>query len=168
MNRKLQWFYAGFRNIVYLTCLLVILFSLPVQKGLADQAAVIIRVAVTGSDLADCGPNSNPCRTIQYAVNKAGASGYIVTVAEGVYTYNLSADQCSWAITPAVVCIVDKNITLLGGYDPSNWYISDPANHKTVVDGQNSVRGVMIIQYNSTASLVLDGFTIQNGLAQGA
>jgi hypothetical protein len=167
MSRKLHWFLASLRHIVFLACILVIPFLLPEQKGLADQAAVIIRVAVTGSDSADCGPDSKPCRTIQYAVNKAGVSDYIVTVAEGVYTYNPAADQCSWAITPAVVCIVDKNITLLGGYDPSNWYISDPANHKTIIDGQNSVRGVMIIQYNSTASLVLDGFTIQNGLAQG-
>jgi hypothetical protein len=167
MNRKLQWFYTSFRLIVLFACILAISFSLSEQKGLADPAAVLIRVAVTGSDTSDCGSDSKPCRTIQYAVNKAGASDYIVTVAEGVYTYNQSADQCSWAITRAVVCIVDKNITLLGGYSPSNWYISDPVNHKAVIDGQNSVRGVMINKYNSTASLVMDGFIIQNGLAQG-
>jgi hypothetical protein len=167
VNHKVKWFYAGLRPIVYVACLLVISFSLPEQKGLADPAAVLIRVAVTGSDTTDCGTDSKPCRTIQYAVNKAGASDYIIVVAEGVYTYNSSADQCSWAITPAVVCIVDKNITILGGYTTSDWSTSDPTNHVTVIDGQNLVRGLMIIQYNSTASLVMDGFTIQNGLAQG-
>jgi hypothetical protein len=167
MNLKLQLLFAGLKRLVILVGLLVIFFTPPEQKSLANPAATYIRVATTGTDSSSCGSDSIPCRTIQYAVNKAEASGYIVTVAEGVYSYNQSADQCSWAITRAVVCIVDKNITILGGYTTSNWYISDPTNYKTIIDGQNSVRGVMINKYASTASLVMDGFTIQNGLAQG-
>ena len=46
-------------------------------------------------------------------------------------------------------------------------YFRPRERYVTVIDGQNSVRGVMIIKYNSTASLIMDGFTIQNGLAQG-
>jgi hypothetical protein len=167
MHPKLKWIYTSLRCMLVLVCLLVIPFTQPGLKGLADPAATFIRVAATGADSAGCGSEVNPCRTIQYAVNKAEANNYILTVAEGVYTYNPSADPCSWAITPAVVCIVDKNITILGGYTTSNWYISDPARFMTVIDGQNSVRGAIINQYNSTASLVMDGFTIQNGLAHG-
>jgi hypothetical protein len=167
MKTKFKWIYASFRWLCVLVCLSVISFTQPGLKGLADPAATFIRVAVTGADSAGCGSDVKPCRTIQYAVNKAGANNYILTVAEGVYTYNASANPCSWAITPAVICIVDKNIMILGGYTTSNWYISDPARFTTVIDGQNSFRGVMINQYNTAASLVMDGFTIQNGLARG-
>jgi hypothetical protein len=37
-----------------------------------------------------------------------------------------------------------------------------------VIDGTNSVRGVAVIAYNTTATLIMEGFTIQNGRAQGA
>jgi len=118
VNPKVKWFYAGLKLVVIFTCLIAISFAKPEHKGLANPAASFIRVATTGTDSSTCGPETNPCRTIQYAINKAGASDYIIAVAEGVYTYNSAADQCSWAITPAVVCIVDKNITILGGIPP--------------------------------------------------
>jgi hypothetical protein len=167
MAHNLKWLYASLKLIVILAGFLAITFAPGVQKGLANPTATYIRVATTGTDSSGCGSDTRPCRTIQYAVNKAGANNYVLTVAEGVYYYNASADLCSWAITPAVMCIVDKNITILGGYTTSDWSTSDPDDHETIIDGQNTVRGVMVIKYNSTASLNMDGFTIQYGLAQG-
>ena len=141
VSQKLRPFYTGSKLILTLACLIVISLAQPVRTALAEPDAAIIRVATTGFDASGCGADTNPCRTIQYAVNRAKASGSTITVAEGVYSYNSAADLCSWAITPAVVCIVDKNITILGGYTTSNWYISDPTIYKTIIDGQNSCAG---------------------------
>jgi hypothetical protein len=51
------------------------------------QAAASTRyVATTGNDSSNgCTNNSNPCRTVQYAVDQA-ASGDAILVATGVYT----------------------------------------------------------------------------------
>ncbi len=166
MNKKKRRFSVGLK-IVVVFVLLCISFRQIELRGLASPAGTFIRVATTGADTPACGSDSNPCRTIQYAVNKADASGATITVAEGVYTYDPASDLCSWAITHAIVCIVDKNISILGGYTTNNWATSDPTVHATILDGQNSVRGVMVIKYNTTASLIMEGFTIQNCLARG-
>ena len=109
---------------------------------------------------------SAPCRTIQYAVGKA-SSGDFILVAKGTYTYNAAADTCSFLVTRAVVCFVDKNLNIWGGYDGSNWNVSNPGKNLTIIDGANTYRGVAVVAYNSTANLYMDGFTIQNGLAKG-
>jgi len=133
---------------------------------LASPEANYIKVAPSGNDTAGCGTDSMPCQTIQYAVNKA-VSGDVILVASGTYTYRSSTDNCGFLVTRAVVCFVDKHLTILGGYTSNDWAISDPDQNLTVLDGQNSSRGVAIIAYNSTASIRMEGFTIQNGLAQG-
>ena len=132
----------------------------------ASENAVTRRVATSGNDSSGCGSSSIPCQSIQYAVN-ISASGDTILVASGTYTYKSSADTCSFLTTRAVVCMIDKDLSILGGYTPSNWSVSNPVANPTVIDGGNSRRGVAIIAYNSTASLRLEGFTIQNGLAQG-
>ena len=88
-------------------------------------------------------------------------------MAKGTYFYNSAADTCSFLVTRAVVCFVDKNLNIIGGYDGSNWSTTDPQNNLTIIDGGRTYRGVAIIAYAKTANLVLDGFTVQNGLAQG-
>ena len=153
----------------------ILIFSLSIALVLVQstqnvgKALTYIRVATTGTDTPACGTEASPCRTIQYAVNKAASTGYVITVAEGTYTYDPSNNHCPWAVTPAVVCFVDQNLTILGGYTTSNWSTADPKNHVTIIDGQNIVRGVIVVKYNAgaTASLVMEGFTIQNGLSQG-
>ncbi|MCK4724309.1 MAG: hypothetical protein KAT29_00830, partial [Anaerolineales bacterium] len=132
----------------------------------ASPEANYIKVAPSGSDTAGCGTDGLPCQTIQYAVNKV-VSGDVILVASGTYTYRSSTNNCGFLVTRAVVCFVDKHLTVLGGYTANDWTISDPVKNLTVLDGQNSSRGVAIIAYNSTASIRMEGFTIQNGLAQG-
>jgi hypothetical protein len=132
-----------------------------------------IRVATTGADISGCGSEASPCRTIQYAVGKA-YSGDTILVAAGIYTYSgvgLSSLCYQYTFRPSVVCIVDKHLTIIGGYSNSNWGASDPDTNLTVIDGQNANRGITLVGTSlnyAKASLSLDGFTIRNGLAQGS
>ena len=109
---------------------------------LASPEAQTFRLAPSGSDTASCGSASAPCRTIQYTVNKA-ASGDSLLLAAGTYTYNASADTCTFLPSSgkSVVCIVDKSLTILGGYTTSNWSTPDPVNNPTVIDGGSTYRG---------------------------
>jgi hypothetical protein len=130
-------------------------------------------VATTGTDSSGCGTTALPCRSIQYAVNLA-QSGDTIKVAGGTYTYpdlNLSPACYGASITPPVVCIVNENLTLLGGFSTSDWSNSDPLAYPSIIDGQNQYRGVALYGMDpnqALASLDLEDFTIQNGLAQGA
>lgn len=132
----------------------------------AGAQAATIRVATSGSDAPGCGA-SVPCQSIQYAANQAG-SGSTILVAGGTYTYKAAVDTCSFLVTRAVVCFVNKNLTILGGFSTGNWVTPDPLGNRTVIDGQSARRGVAVIAFNNVAaSLRMEGFTIQNGLAQG-
>ena len=131
------------------------------------EAQNTIRVSTTGVDNGSCGGTSNPCRTIQQAVQRSN-SGDFTLVAKGTYVLNSAVDPCNfWIYIDQVVCILDKNITINGGYDGQNWSSADPTSNKTIIDGQNAYRGVAVIAYNGTANLAMDGFTIQNAKAQG-
>jgi hypothetical protein len=84
-----------------------------------------------------------------------------------VYTYNPNIDNCTFLITRAVICIVDKHLSIRGGFTTNDWANNNPSDNLTDIDGNNNYRGIALIAYNSTASLVMEGFTIQNGKAQG-
>ena len=154
----------GFR---YISAAILIFFLFGVTTSV-EALATTRYVASTGVDSGNCSSSASPCRTIQYAANQS-ASGDMILVAQGTYTYNAGADtQCSFLQTKAVVCIVDKRLTILGGYSTSNWSIANPSVNLTVIDGLNSHRGVAVIGFNTTTTyLDMEGFTIQNGRAQG-
>ena len=136
---------------------------------LASPEAQTLRLAPSGSDTSSCGSASAPCRTIQYAVNKA-ASGDTLLLAAGTYTYNTSADTCTFLPSSgkSVVCIVDKTLAILGGYTTSNWSTPDPVNNPTVIDGGGAYRGIYLLGYNSTTThLRIEGVTIRNGKTTG-
>jgi hypothetical protein len=139
----------------------------------AEPTAITIHIAKNGNDSESCGSTSTPCQTLQYAVDKA-QSGDMIKVAKGTYTYNGSnqSSTCKTStITPSVVCIIDKHLIMLGGYSTSDWSVSNPSVNPTIIDGQNVNRGLSLLgtSVNTTkANLQMEGFTIQNGLAQGA
>ncbi len=138
-----------------------------VRPAYAEEEAVkTIRVATSGTDATSCGSESSPCKSVQYAANRA-SSGDTILVAGGTYAYTSSADTCSFLTTRAVVCFVDKHLNIIGGYSANNWSTPYPDVNQTVIEGNGSYRGVAIVAYNSTASLHMENFTIQNGLAQG-
>ena len=155
------------RCLGFLCLIAAIALAIPPVLSAQVDAGTTRYVATTGSDTGDCSSPLSPCRTIQYAVNHS-FSGDRILVAQGTYTYDAAADPCSFLLTRAVVCFVDKRLTILGGYATGNWSAADPDAHPTVIDGQNTYRGVAMIGYNTTtAHLEMEGFTIQNGLAQG-
>lgn len=140
--------------------------GLPQRTARAAADSTTFYVTPGGNDAPGCGTATSPCRSIQYTVDRA-ASGDVILVAEGVYTYSNQTDPCDFLTTRAVVCFVDKHLTILGGYAAGNWTAADPASHPTIIDGQGNWRGVAIIAYNTTASLRMEGFTIQDGVARG-
>ncbi len=129
--------------------------------------AKTIHVSTTGTDASGCGVGTAPpCQSLQYAVNLA-ASGDTILVAGGTYTYN-SLDPCTAQPTRSVVCILDKQLTINGGYSDSNWTTADPVNNLTIIDGGSQYRGILVWRVSGTARLNMQGFTIQNGRAVGS
>lgn len=158
--------------IIFFIFILCISTLSKTQVLAASEAGTTIHVAPTGADSPTCGTPTAPCRTLQYAVNLAG-SGSTIKAAEGRYTFSgssVSSTCYGYTIYATVLCIIDKHLTLIGGFDPGNWYASDPEAHPTIIDGQNKYRGVALLgtsAKSARASLNMTGFTIQNGLAQG-
>lgn len=140
---------------------------------LANPDTQTLHVAPSGSDFSACGSEAQPCATLQYTVNKA-VSGSTLLVAAGTYTYTgtpLSPTCYTTSTHPAVLCIIDKHLTMRGGYAPGQWIAPDALANPTIIDGQNTNRGIAVLGTDEDellASLVLEGFTVQNGLAQGA
>lgn len=157
-------------NFVVALMSVAYLGAMPVSPVRAD-VTITRYVATTGDDSADCSSAITPCRTIQGAVNQS-SSGDRILVSLGTYTYSAQVDWCSihTSIKPAsVICFVDKSLTILGGFSTTNWSTANPSVNLTIVDGQNTYRGVAVIGYLNTTTIYLDmeGFTIQNGRAQG-
>ncbi|MDY7080301.1 MAG: right-handed parallel beta-helix repeat-containing protein [Chloroflexota bacterium] len=97
--------------------------------------------------LNNCQVKAKPCRTIAYAVGQA-VSGDTITVATGIYyEYDI---------------MLNKNITLTGGYDDS-FSIWNPDIYPAVVDAQGLGRVFEIF-----GSPILDGFTVRGGSTPGS
>ncbi len=155
------------RTLVGFICTAMLAFSFFGVTNNASAATTTRYVATSGTDAGNCSSAGSPCRAIQYAVNQS-VSGDRILVAKGTHTYNAAADSCSFLLTRAVVCILDKNLTILGGYSTGNWSTADPSGNLTVIDAQSARRGVAVIGFNTTTTyLDMEGFTVQNGRAQG-
>jgi hypothetical protein len=143
------------------------------NASVAHAAVTFWRVAVTGNDAPGCGSEDVPCKTIQYAVNRASSGDTILVAGStsgAIYTYASSTDPCTGPTgTTGVVCVLQKHLTILGGYSTSNWSTPAPHVNRTIIDGQGAYRGVMVLGYPSSSgtSLHMEGFTIQNGRTGG-
>ncbi|HEV7734859.1 MAG TPA: choice-of-anchor Q domain-containing protein [Candidatus Binatia bacterium] len=129
-------------------------------------------VTTNGSDTPGCGAADAPCRTIQFVVDQRvprdGAG--VVRLAAGTYD-GVASCPAGGSASPAVVCVVNKRITLLGGFVPPNWDTPSDDPGATRIDAQGAGRGVHVVrggEVGPTTSLVVDGVTIQNGVAVGA
>ncbi len=126
----------------------------------ADSAT--LHVSPGGLDSPMCGPQSAPCRHLDYAVNKA-LDGDTIRVAGGTYMFTSVAVPCTGVPTRSVLCVIDKSITIQGGYSPSTWAL-DPVANPTVIDGQNTYRGVLVYSSSSpSVRLTMANLIIQNG-----
>lgn len=168
-EKKIKTIQKLSKFILILTLAISFMVAYSWTPASADVSATTRYVSAQGSDSGSCNDSSSPCRSIQYAVNKS-SSGDTILVAGGTYTYNSSADTCSFLPSGgrSVVCIVDKTLTILGGYSTSNWSTPDIGSNTTVIDGSNTYRGVFLLGYNSkSTSLDMEGLTIQNSKATG-
>jgi len=130
------------------------------------NAAIDLYVSPSGTDSAACGTQAAPCRNVDYAVNKA-LSGATIRVAGGAYLFASVANLCGGVPIQSVVCVVDKSVTIRGGFASSNWAF-DPVANPTVIDGQSTRRGVFVYSSGSpSVRLTMANITIQNGRAQG-
>jgi len=116
----------------------------------ARAAAEILYVAPGG----DCG-EAVPCFASVQAAVDAAPDYATVKVAQGVYTGDGSQ-----------VVLVSRPITLTGGYSISDWNLSNPTHHPTVVDAENATnrRGV-VIHGADGAPIRLSGLTVRSGRA---
>jgi uncharacterized repeat protein (TIGR01451 family) len=134
------------------------LMSIPSWPPPARAAGTQRYVAPGGIDSSnDCTENSNPCATVQHAVDVA-ISGDEILVASGTYTdVNFNAGSIS---TQTVY--INKTLTLGGGYTRANWTNPDPEANQTVLDAGGRGR---VIYIAGSASPTIIGFIIQNGSA---
>lgn len=137
------------------------------QEDLPDH---IVRVATTGSNRIDCGGIGNPCRTLQYAVNRAANEEWVnILVAGGVYTRQSGdASSCDNLAIDAVACIINRRVEMHGGYSVTDWTTPNVTENPTIIDGQGKRRGVMMLNVSKPGNtLSMSGFTIRNGFGTG-
>jgi hypothetical protein len=85
----------------------------------AGQANTIRYVTPGGRDSGTCANQSQPCRTIQYAVEQS-ITGDEVRLAGGEYT-----------AASAPIADIRVGLTLRGGYSTSHWDVSNKTDHPT-------------------------------------
>lgn len=125
------------------------------------QAGRALRYVAPGGN---CG-GASPCYAqIQDAV-AASADGDEIRVAAGTY----SQTGTGHGIT-AVVRIIDRKITLRGGYSTSDWDNSNPAANPTVIDPNQAGIGIYINYQADTGigDIIIDGLSITDGYASSA
>ena len=110
---------------------------------------------------ANCG-GASPCYgDIQSAINDASDQDEI-RVAQGTY----SQLSTGGGVT-AVAWIINKKISLLGGYTISDWNTANPETNLTVIDPQDNGIGIYIryLLDQSLGNVTINGFTITDGNA---
>jgi hypothetical protein len=125
----------------------------------ASLAATIRYVAADGADAGDCGTPTTPCRTIQYAVDRA-ADGDEVRVATGVYTDIHGRPSPVGYPGPSIITQVvylTKSLTLRGGYSTTAWSLAHPTAFPTTLNPNRQGRGAFVM---GAVSVTLDGFRI--------
>jgi len=90
--------------------------------------------------------------TIKAAV-AAASSGDEIHVAQGTYH--------------ETVQVLNKSLTLLGGYSRSDWEVRDPESLTTIIDANGAGTAVVLNSTSGQHTGVVDGFTITGGSTSG-
>lgn len=160
--------------VVSIGVLALTLLAISSSWLIADELSRTLFVdGALGSDGSNnCLSSASPCQTLQQAVNQA-QSGDVLLVAAGTYSYRGTDNPCDRYLsrTRAVVCIINKHLTLRGGYASGNWSAANPADNPTVIDGENRIHGVYLLSSDpskpSEASIDMQGFTVRRGYVEG-
>jgi len=138
-------------------CLLAISLFLVLNPSdiVAHAKSGVLFVSTTGAGTA-C-TQSSPC-DLQTALTQA-VDGDTLYVAGGTYTGTGTG-------TGTAVVIVNKSITLYGGWDgaPNGVVGRDPVAHPTIFDGEGQRRVMWIV---GNICPTVDGFFVTNGRASG-
>jgi len=149
-----------------LTLALLWLLSGQSEVVLAQAGSGIIRVAPppTGNDAPNCGSETNPCRTVHYAVDQAQA-GEEIRVASGVYTGVQNVPSLNTGtFTATQMVVITKTLTLRGGYTTTNWTTPYPIAQPTTLDAQGQGR---VLYITGDISPTVEGLRITGGDAAG-
>jgi hypothetical protein len=114
------------------------------------QAGGILYVAEDG----DCG-GWTPCyETLQEAVD-AASEGNEIRVAAGIYPLQAGNDQ---------VVLVEKSLTIRGGFTTSNWTTPDPETNPTIMNALGQGRAMVI---SGAIEVTVEGLRMTYGNAEG-
>jgi hypothetical protein len=161
----------GFLVLSLVLCLAA-LVALLVSLGATARAQATARfVAVGGTDNGACTDPENPCRTVQYAVDVAGA-GDAIKVAAGVYTdvhtRPVPAGYISLPETSVItqVVYISKTVSLQGGYTTTNSFADppDPEAYPTTLDARRQGR---VLFASGKISPTIEGLRLTGGDATG-
>jgi len=157
MDRKLP------RLAVVLSVTLLLLLALAASIAAAAPRAPGSPIWYVDDDTcpsAGAGTEGDPFCRIQDAVDAATA-GDEVRVATGLYTgTQMVADSDGYSHTQVV--FVDKDLTLIGGFDPPDWSTSNPERNVTTIDAERSGRGITL-RGPSDIRVTIDGLTVTRG-----
>ena len=129
------------------------------QVARADNSPQVVTtryLAPTGTNSGDCTSASNPCQTIQYAVDQSTA-GDELRLAEGTYSSVISLNghnQMAW---------IDKSLGLYGGYTAA-FTSRSPETTPTILDAAAQGR---VIYASGAITLTLDGLQMIHGTTTG-
>ncbi|MBN1666509.1 MAG: right-handed parallel beta-helix repeat-containing protein, partial [Anaerolineales bacterium] len=147
---------------------LSLLVCIGILCGFMAGLGVIPAQANPGLRYVAPGQNCNgasPCYgSIQAAVD-AAVNGDEIRIAQGSYSQTSSGSGVT-----AVVRIVNKKITLRGGYSISNWNLPLPETYASIIDANDNGVGVFI-KYQAdigVGQIILDGLSITGGNATEA
>ncbi|MFN8595645.1 MAG: choice-of-anchor Q domain-containing protein [Anaerolineae bacterium] len=146
MSRRI---FAQVVTICLFTVWMIGPLSPKVAAPLDSQAATLLHVAVSGSDVTGTGSEANPFATIQHGIEMA-SNGDTVLVHPGIYRENVNFNGKNITVGSLFVITADKD------------YIQ-----QTVIDGRH-IDHVIALVSGETAAATLSGFTVINGFAHAA
>ncbi len=115
-------------------------------------------VAPGGANNTNCTDPVQPCGSLQYALSQAVAGDEIL-VAAGTYTEFSSQPVGGETLTQNL--LINKSVTIRGGYDASDGFTSfQPITNAVTLDGQNERR---VLYVTAGVSVTLQGLFIENG-----
>ncbi|MBI2388712.1 MAG: hypothetical protein HYV09_03760 [Deltaproteobacteria bacterium] len=123
--------------------------------GVVDNGCGCVHVAPTGVDGTTCGSAATPCRSIQYASNKAGTSTWPKQVCVGG---NVGCNTAASTATYNEAVTMKDGVSVLGSYNPATTGFSRHANCVTRIAAQDH-NGV-VFPATVTSATTLDGFVI--------